>query len=72
MAVSMKELGIDRMSPEDRLALVQEIWDGLATEADRAPLTDSQRQDLPRRVAAYEANPKAGSTWEEVKACLLS
>ena len=26
--------------------------------------------DLQRRVAAYEANPKAGSSWEEVKARL--
>ena len=71
MAVSMKELGIDSMSPEDRLKLVEEIWDSLATEADQAPITDAQRQDLQRRLAAYEANPKAGSSWEEVKARLL-
>ena len=33
-------------------------------------LSDAQKQDLQRRLAAYEANPKAGSTWEEVKARL--
>jgi putative addiction module component (TIGR02574 family) len=65
--VTMKDLGIDQMSPDDRLALVQEIWDSLATEADQAPLTDAQRQDLEQRLQAYEANPKRGSSWEEVK-----
>jgi putative addiction module component (TIGR02574 family) len=28
------------------------------------------KQDLQRRLDAYEANPKAGSSWEEVKARL--
>ena len=46
MAVSMKELGIDCMSPEDRLSLVQEIWDSLADDAQAVPLTEAQRQDL--------------------------
>lgn len=70
MSVGMQELGIDQLSPDDRLKLMEEIWDSLAAEADRAPLTDAQRQDLQRRIAAYEANPKAGSSWEDVKARL--
>ncbi len=70
MSTTMKELGIDRMKPEDRLKLVQEIWDSLTTEAEQAPLTEPQRQDLQRRLANYESNPKAGSSWEEVKARL--
>jgi putative addiction module component (TIGR02574 family) len=42
----------------------------LADEKAEMPLTDAQRQDLQRRIAAYEADPKAGSGWEEVKARL--
>jgi putative addiction module component (TIGR02574 family) len=34
------------------------------------PLSEAQKQDLQRRLAAYEADPKAGSSWEEVKARL--
>lgn len=34
------------------------------------PLPEAQKQDLERRLTAYEANPKAGATWEEVKARL--
>lgn len=49
------------------------VDEGLALEADEGelpPLTDAQEQDLRRRVAAYEANPGAGSSWADVKARL--
>jgi putative addiction module component (TIGR02574 family) len=39
----------------------------IAAEADKLPLTDAQKQDLQRRLADYEANRQAGSTWEEIK-----
>lgn len=41
-----------------------------AVEAEPQQLTEAQKQDLQHRVAAYEANPQAGSTWEQVKARL--
>ena len=71
MSPTMQSLGIDQLSIEQRLSLVEEIWDSLGSQADGLPLSDAQRQDLARRIAAYEADPKAGSTWEEVKARLL-
>jgi putative addiction module component (TIGR02574 family) len=70
MSSTLKSLGIDRLSLAQRILLVEEIWDSIAAEAEQLPLSDAQRQDLQRRIAAYEANPKAGSTWEEVKARL--
>jgi putative addiction module component (TIGR02574 family) len=66
----MKALGIDQLSIAQRILLVEEIWDSIASEEDAIPLTEAQRQDLQRRLAAYEANPQAGSKWEEVKARL--
>ena len=71
MSPTLKSLGIDQLSVAQRLLLVEEIWDSIAAE-DETPLTEPQRQDLERRLAAYEANPKAGSSWEEVKARLRS
>jgi putative addiction module component (TIGR02574 family) len=71
MAVTMKDLGIDRLSPEEKLALVQEIWDSLAEEVEHFPITEAQRQELERRVAAYEAAPEDVIPWEEVKARAL-
>ena len=55
---------------EDRLRLIEEVWDGLAAAPEMNDLTDAQKQDLQRRLDAYRDNPRAGSTWEEVKARL--
>jgi putative addiction module component (TIGR02574 family) len=53
----------------ERILLVEEIWDSITAE-EEPPITEAQKQDLQRRLAAYELNPKAGSSWEEVKARL--
>ena len=70
MSAIIKSLGIDQLSPTERLLLAEEIWDSIGEEEYSAPITDSQREDLQRRIAEYEANPKAGSSWEEVKSRL--
>jgi putative addiction module component (TIGR02574 family) len=70
MSPTLKALGIDQMSVAQRILLVEEIWDSIAAEDADIPLTEAQRQDLQHRIAAYEANPKAGSSWEEVRARL--
>ena len=67
MPVSIADFGIDRLSREDRLALVQQIWDTVAAEG-QSFLTDAQRQELDRRIAEDDADPDGGIPWEEVKA----
>jgi putative addiction module component (TIGR02574 family) len=71
MSPTLKALGIDQLSMAQRILLVEEIWDSIVVEHGEIPLTEAQKQDLQRRIDAYEANPKAGSSWEEVKARLL-
>jgi putative addiction module component (TIGR02574 family) len=70
MSVSIKSLGIDRLGIEDRLALVEEIWDSIAADSPAVPLTDAQRAELDRRIADHEANPGDVVPWEEVKASI--
>jgi putative addiction module component (TIGR02574 family) len=70
MSPTLKALGIDQLSVAQRILLVEEIWESIAEEEEEIPLTEPQRLDLQRRLAAYEANPKAGSNWQEVKARL--
>jgi putative addiction module component (TIGR02574 family) len=70
MPTTMKELGLDRLPAEDRLALAEELWDSVAAHPESVPITEAQRQDLQRRLEAFRDNPKAGSPWEEVKARL--
>jgi putative addiction module component (TIGR02574 family) len=35
--MSMKDLGIDRLSAEERFALLQEIWESLANDIEATP-----------------------------------
>jgi putative addiction module component (TIGR02574 family) len=67
----MRQLGIDRLPREQRIALVQEIWEG-AGEAGPPSLTDAQRQELRRRVADDYANPEDVVPWEQVQAQTLA
>jgi putative addiction module component (TIGR02574 family) len=63
-------LGLDGLSPEERLTLIEELWESLSTDPEQVPVTDAQKADLAKRLAAFRADPKAGSSWEEVKARL--
>ena len=72
MAATVKSLGIDRLAVEERLALVEEIWDGIAAESGAVPLTDAQRVELERRYADDDSNPDGVTPWDQVKAATLA
>lgn len=67
-APKMKDLGIDRLSVDERIELVQEIWDSVAAEPEAMPLTESQKQEIDRRLAAHREDPDAVVPWDTVKA----
>ncbi len=71
MSASMQSLGIDRLSIDEQVALVREIWDHLIASGARPPLSESQIQELRRRVAEDDADPNNLIPWEEVKAQAL-
>jgi putative addiction module component (TIGR02574 family) len=68
MSSLVESLGIDRLPVAVRLQLVEEIWDSIADAPEAGGLTPELQEDLAQRIAAYEANPQSGSTWEEVRA----
>ena len=72
MSSLLTSLGIDRLSVVERLQLVQEIWDSIAPSAEQLPLTQAQRDELDRRLAALEADPTKVIPWEEVEARALA
>lgn len=72
MIPTLQDLGLDRLSAEDRIALAQALWDSVYQESEQAPLTDCQRQELERRLADSIARPDAVIPWEEVKARALA
>ena len=71
MSALLKDLGIDKLTLEQRLQLVNDIWESIADEHG-IPLTPEQVKELERRIARHEANPGLGSSWEDVKAQILA
>ena len=51
---------------QERVRLVEAIWDSISAVPEALPLTQWQREELDRRLAEFEANPEAGSTLEDV------
>ena len=72
MNVSLKSLGIDRLSVEERLALVEELWDSIAEDSAALPLSEAQRAELDRRLADHEARPDDVISWADVKDSIAS
>lgn len=55
------------LSPSEKLQLVEDLWDDLASSPEEVPVHDWQKQELARRKANLMRNPASGLTWEEVK-----
>lgn len=63
---------IETLSVEDRLRIVEAIWDSIAAEPENLLLTEAQRQVLERRIAEDDENPDDVVPWDEVKAQMLA
>ena len=48
---------IMKLSVAERIMLVEEIWDSIATGQEPLELTEAQRRELDRRLDAYQAAP---------------
>jgi putative addiction module component (TIGR02574 family) len=45
---------------EARIRLVEDLWDSIADEQAALPLTNEQREELDRRLDAYERDGELG------------
>jgi putative addiction module component (TIGR02574 family) len=61
------ESEIRALSPEERIRLIELLWDSFVEEPSTLPVSDAQRAELRRRVADHEANPDAARPWSEVR-----
>ncbi len=72
MPSTLQSLEIDKMSVSERIRLVQEILDSIAEDVEREPLTEAQRQEVDRRLAAHRANPDLAVPLDRVEADALA
>ena len=57
-----------RLSIAERLQLVEDLWDSIAAETpDAVPLSEAQRAELDRRLAAHAEDPAAAVPWDDVR-----
>jgi putative addiction module component (TIGR02574 family) len=65
MTVPLKDLL--ELSLEQRLKLVEELWDSIAADLDAEPLPDKLKVELDRRLDAYVKDPSRSLSLEEVR-----
>lgn len=69
MDLTLEQFGIDHLSPQQRLELIELIWDSLPDNTPFVP-PEWHLRELEQRVAAAEADPGAAEPWEQVLARL--
>lgn len=66
----MQTIGFSHLSPQERLDLIEALWDSL--DAQAVILTEVQTREIDSRVAMLDANPQEGRDAFEVLAELRS
>ena len=59
-------LDLDKLSRDEKLQLIEEIWDSLGADANDLPLPDWQRRELDRRLDELDREGPTGIPWERV------
>jgi putative addiction module component (TIGR02574 family) len=57
---------IVRLSPQERLDLIEQLWDSLSDED--VPFTAAQTAELERRLATFDDDRANAVTWDDLKA----
>jgi putative addiction module component (TIGR02574 family) len=56
-----------QLPADQRLQLVEAIWDSLVEIPEAVPISDDVREELDRRLAAYYDDPSSARPWHEIK-----
>jgi putative addiction module component (TIGR02574 family) len=62
----MASIDISNLSSEERLQLLEQIWESLSATPDAIPLTSTQREELDRRLDELDREGPAGIPWDDV------
>ena len=69
--MSRPAIEIDTLNVEERLELIESLWESLIVDPSNVPITDAQRKMLDKRLDEIEAGDDAGAPWEEVRDQIL-
>jgi putative addiction module component (TIGR02574 family) len=63
---------LKRLTPEEKLILVRELWEELAAEPQAFPPREEHIRVLKERLERYRKNPDDATAWEQVRARILA
>ncbi|MEW6306137.1 MAG: addiction module protein [Verrucomicrobiota bacterium] len=55
------------LSLDEKIQLVEDLWDDIALTPEDLPLPVAQRKELGRRIEDFNRNPHEGTSWEQAK-----
>jgi len=61
-----------KLSIPERIQLVEDIWDTIASETESVEFTENEKKIIDERLEAYHKNPNEGSSWDEVYKRIVS
>lgn len=64
--MTTRVIDIDKLSPDERLRLIDDLWDSLRATPEAVPITQAQRDELDRRLDEAERGTGDRSSWEEI------
>ena len=70
IGMAHRMVDVERLTPDEQLDLIGELWDRLSTTPAHVPLTDAQREEIDRRSDELDEDVRAGRPlgipWEDV------
>jgi putative addiction module component (TIGR02574 family) len=64
--MSVPSIDITALSAEERLDLLERLWDSLTPTPEAVPLTEAQRAELDRRLDDLDREGPVGVAWDEM------
>lgn len=58
---------IARLSTPEKILLVEDLWDSIASDESSVPVPQSHMRELDRRLKSYEADPENLLSLEELQ-----
>jgi len=68
----MGTIDITSLSTEERLQLLEEIWESVSKTPEAIPLTTAQREELDRRLDELDHEGPTGIAWDDVMKSIRS
>jgi putative addiction module component (TIGR02574 family) len=61
-----------KLSPTEKIRVLQELWDEVAEEVASEPLSESQKLLLDQRIQQHVENPSDVEPWDRTRDDILS